>query len=56
MSFPTADGLLQKIDDDYDRLPEAVKFSISRKEWLWLTAEQKAGLTQTETEPESWEC
>jgi hypothetical protein len=43
------------IEDDYERLPECIKHTISRKEWLWLSHEQKARLEQTECEPESFD-
>lgn len=39
-------------EDDYDRLPEAIKFGISRHEYLWMTDDQKANLIQQECEPE----
>lgn len=39
-------------NDDYDELPEVVRQYYSRKEYLWLTDQQKADLIQLETEPE----
>ena len=39
-------------EDDYDRLPEAVRFSISRQDFLWLSDESKASLVQNECEPD----
>lgn len=39
-------------EDDYDRLPEAVRFSISRQDFLWLSDESKARLVQNECEPD----
>lgn len=38
--------------DDYDNLPEPVKFVVSRKDYLWLSDEAKARLIQDECEPE----
>ncbi len=46
------EGML--IEDDYERLPECIKFTITRKDWLWLSHEQKANLVKDETEPEVW--
>ena len=43
---------LNKNEDEYDRLPEAVRQYYSRNEWSWLSDKQKANLEQTETEPE----
>lgn len=37
---------------EYDRLPEAIKGQYRLKEWLWLSAKEKAALQQRETEPE----
>lgn len=39
-------------DDDYEALPEAIKMTYSRAEWLWLSDDQKGLLLQTETEPD----
>lgn len=39
-------------DDDYDRLPEPIKGSYTRAEWLWLSDYEKAHLVQQECEPE----
>ena len=38
--------------DAYDRLPESIKCSYSRKEWLWLSDRDKYDLVGRETEPE----
>lgn len=38
--------------DDYDRLPEPIKLSYTRVEYLWLPDEAKANLEQNECEPE----
>lgn len=38
--------------DPYDQLPEVIRQYYSRTEYLWLTDEQKAHLTQENTEPE----
>lgn len=52
-------SLLQPLDDvvqgngeDYDRLPEPIKQTFSRREFLWMSDEQKARLTEQECEPE----
>ena len=39
-------------EDDYDRLPEPIKQMCTRHEYLWMSDEQKAGLTDQECEPE----
>lgn len=39
-------------EDDYDRLPEPIKLSYTRQEYLWLSDEEKAGLITLECEPE----
>lgn len=36
----------------YDELPEAIKATLSSKEYLWLSDAEKARLIQNETEPE----
>lgn len=41
-------------EDDYDRLPQAIKDVYARHEYQWLTEGQKARLIQTETEPETY--
>jgi hypothetical protein len=38
----------------YEALPESIKATMTRKEYLWLTDAQKADLIRVETEPE-WE-
>ncbi len=38
--------------DDYDRLPEPIKLSYTRAEYLWLSDEEKANLEQKECDPE----
>lgn len=45
------DQLTQRLDG-YDALPEAIKATISRKEWLFMTDSHKAELLRAETEPE----
>lgn len=49
---PLADALAEAGHDEYDALPEPIKEIYSRKEYLWLTDEQKAGLIDQECEPE----
>ena len=36
----------------YERLPDAIRAVYSEKEYLWLSAGEKANLEQRETEPE----
>ena len=38
--------------DDYDELPEPIKLSYTRAEYLWLSDAEKATLVQQECEPE----
>lgn len=38
--------------DPYLQLPEGIRGAVSRKEYLWMTDSQKAGLIDAETEPE----
>jgi len=38
---------------DYERLPVTIKAAYTLKEYLWLSDREKAGLVQTETEPEA---
>ena len=50
-----AKGYMRQFDasqDDYDRLPEPIKLSYTRVEYLWLSDEEKASLEQKECEPE----
>jgi hypothetical protein len=46
--------ILQKVleEDPYDQLPESIKATYSRREYLFLSDSQKTHLEQTETEPE----
>lgn len=39
----------------YDDLPEAIKSTLSTKEWLWLSDAEKTNLVQTETEPDTYD-
>lgn len=39
--------------DEYQALPEAVRCSYSREQWLWLGDGQKQRLVEQETEPEA---
>ena len=39
-------------DDDYSRLPMAIRVAISRTDYLWMSDAQKARLVQDETEPD----
>lgn len=38
--------------DDYERLPEPIKFSHTRAQFMWLSDAQKANLIDQECEPE----
>ena len=38
--------------DPYDQLPECIRQYYSRNQYLWLSDEQKARLTESECEPE----
>ena len=38
--------------DDYEQLPEPIKLSYTRAEYLWLSDAEKATLVQQECEPE----
>jgi hypothetical protein len=38
--------------DDYDGLPDGIKLSLSRIEYMWLSDHEKATLVQTECEPD----
>ena len=46
------DAVAESEQDDYSRLPEAIRDVYSRREYLWLAEDQKSRLIQTETEPE----
>lgn len=39
----------------YAQLPEAIKTTMSEREWLWLSDREKATLQQDETEPEAFD-
>jgi len=47
---PIIQGVTEK--DDYEALPVPVKAGYSRKQFLWLSDQEKATLVQRETEPE----
>lgn len=54
-SSTPAKGYMHPFDasqDDYDRLPEPIKLSYTRAEYLWLSDDEKAVLEQKECEPE----
>ena len=38
--------------DDYDALPEPIKLSYTRAEFMWLSDAEKANLVTMECEPE----
>ena len=39
-------------EDDYDLLPEPIKFVVDRQQYLWLSDTEKERLIQDECEPE----
>ena len=51
MSSATDENFLPT-GDDYNDLPEPVRFAVSRQEYLWLSDAEKARLEQDLTEPE----
>jgi hypothetical protein len=47
---------MEKSDqDDYEKLPASIQAIYSRKEWLWLSDAEKAGLVERECEPEVYD-
>jgi len=45
----------QAIDREYDRLPAVVQANVTRKEYAWMTNEQRHSLIEDFTEPsEDW--
>lgn len=45
-------ALQNALDKAYEQLPEAIRASISHKEWLWLSDAEKGNLIRSETEPD----
>ena len=43
---------LQRTPDGYDSLPEPIKASYTRQQWLWLSASEKKNLLKAECEPD----
>ncbi len=41
--------------DAYDLLPESIKGYHSRRDWEWMSDQQKQSLVATECEPEKFE-
>lgn len=41
--------------DAYDALPESIKGTYTRKEWLWFSDTEKRDLVMTECNPEIFE-
>ncbi len=37
---------------DYDLLPEVIRANVTKKEYAWMTDDQKAELTDSFTEPD----
>lgn len=42
-----------KVTDEYDRLPEPIRMTYSRQEYLWLSDVEKATLFHRECDPEA---
>lgn len=40
--------------DAYDRLPASIQCTYTRKEWMWLSDQQKVDLVRNECEPETF--
>lgn len=38
-------------NDEYDALPECIRYVYTVHEWLWMTDAQKADLLRRETDP-----
>ena len=49
---PFLDPFVVGDGDDYERLPEPIKFSHTRAQFMWLSDAQKANLIDQECEPE----
>ena len=49
---PLRDALAEAEQDDYEQLPEAIKQTMTRTEYLWLSDLDKAHLIQQECDPE----
>ena len=49
---PSSTDAKRLATDPYLQLPEGIRGAISRKEYLWMTDSQKAGLIDAETEPD----
>lgn len=47
------DGTPATGNRDYDGLPRSIKDQHPYDSWLWLSGQEKAGLIQSETEPEN---
>lgn len=45
--------LAELLEEPYDQLPEPIKRSYTRDEYLWLSDAEKATLVQRECEPEA---
>lgn len=56
MTRPLPEDVRASLDSDtcaqYDELPDSIKATLSRKEFIWLTDKQKAELVQQATEPD----
>lgn len=52
--IPQLDAVLNS--REYDELPEAIKHTMSHREWSWLSDAEKARLIQDETEPDQFDA
>lgn len=50
---PVIADVLQRANEDYEKLPVAITHRLTEKQWLWLSDREKATLIQCETEPEA---
>ncbi len=50
---PTGSGAPNYGQDAWANVPDCIKQNYTREEWLWLSDAEKAGLIQSETEPEA---
>jgi hypothetical protein len=47
------EDVIKRADDPYAALPDGIKASYSRDEYMWLSDHEKATLVQRETEPDA---
>lgn len=46
---------LAEVKDAYDLLPESIKCTYTREQWMWFSDQEKNNLVTTECEPEAFE-